>query len=69
MSYRSANPSLNSRTFQNLKRPSGGHLLRDDVMTIQGTVDKTGISLALLIFAGYFAYVPDGFMFMIIGGF
>ena len=69
MSYRSGNPSLNSRTFQNLKRPSGGHLLRDDVMTIQGTVDKTGISLALLIFAGYFAYVPDGFMFMIIGGF
>ncbi|MGY8930591.1 MAG: Bax inhibitor-1/YccA family protein [Flavobacteriales bacterium] len=68
MSYRSGNPSLNSRTFQNLERPSGGHLLRDDVMTIQGTVDKTGISLALLIFAGYFAYVPDGFMFMIIGG-
>ena len=69
MSYRSGNPSLNSRTFQNLERPSSGHLLRDDIMTIQGTVDKTGISLALLIFAGYFAYVPDGFMFMIIGGF
>ena len=68
MSYRSGNPSLNSRTFQNLERPSGSHLLRDDVMTIQGTVDKTGISLALLIFAGYFAYVPDGFIFMIIGG-
>ena len=68
MSYRSGNPSLNSRTFQNLERPSGGHLLRDDVMTIQGTVDKTGISLALLIFAGYFAYVPDGFIFMITGG-
>ncbi len=44
------------------------HYLRDDVMTIQGTVDKTGISLALLIFAGYFAYVPDGFSFMIVGG-
>ena len=68
MSYRSGNPSLNSKTFQNLERPSGSHLLRDDVMTIQGTVDKTGISLALLIFAGYFAHVPDGFMFMIIGG-
>ena len=68
MSYRSGNPSLNSKTFQNLERPSGSHLLRDDVMTIQGTVDKTGISLALLIFAGYFAYVPDGFIFMIIGG-
>ena len=68
MSYRSGNPSLNSKTFQNLERPSSGHLLRDDVMTIQGTVDKTGISLALLIFAGYFAYVPNGLMYMIIGG-
>ncbi|MDB4147945.1 Bax inhibitor-1/YccA family protein [bacterium] len=68
MSYRSGNPSLNSKTFQNLERPSDSHLLRDDVMTIQGTVDKTGISLALLIFAGYFAYVPDGFIFMISGG-
>jgi len=67
MSYRSGNPSLNSRTFQNLERPSGGHLLRDDVMTIQGTVDKTGISLALLIFAGYFAYVPNGLIYMITG--
>ena len=67
MSYRSGNPSLNSRTFQNLERPSGSHLLRDDVMTIQGTVDKTGISLALLIFAGYFAYVPNGLIYMITG--
>jgi len=67
MSYRSGNPSLNSKTFQNLERPSGSHLLRDDVMTIQGTVDKTGISLALLIFAGYFAYVPNGLIYMITG--
>jgi uncharacterized YccA/Bax inhibitor family protein len=37
-------------------------------MTIQGTVDKTGISLALLVFSGYFAYVPNGLMYMIIGG-
>ena len=65
---RSGNPSLNSKVFENLERPSSGHLLRDDVMTIQGTVDKTGISLALLIFAGYFAYVPNGLMYMIIGG-
>jgi len=67
MSYRSGNPSLNSRTFQTLERPSVSHLLRDDVMTIQGTVDKTGISLALLIFAGYFAYVPNGLIYMITG--
>ena len=46
---RSGNPSLNSKVFENLERPKNGPLLRDDVMTIQGTVDKTGISLALLI--------------------
>ena len=65
---RSGNPSLNSKVFEKLERPSSGHLLRDDVMTIQGTVDKTGISLALLVFAGYFAYVPNGLIYMIIGG-
>jgi uncharacterized YccA/Bax inhibitor family protein len=66
--FRSGNPTLTSKVFENLERPKNGPLLRDDVMTIQGTVDKTGISLALLIFAGYFAYVPDGFSFMIVGG-
>ena len=66
--FRSGNPTLNSKVFENFERPKSGPLLRDDVMTIQGTVDKTGISLALLIFAGYFAYVPNGFSFMIIGG-
>ena len=66
--FRSGNPTLSSKVFENLERPKNGPVLRDDVMTIQGTVDKTGISLALLIFAGYFAYVPNGFSFMIIGG-
>ena len=64
---RSGNPSLNSKVFENLERQKNGPLLRDDVMTIQGTVDKTGISLALLIFAGYFAYVPNGLIYMITG--
>ena len=69
MSYRSGNPSLNSKTFQNLRRPSSDHLLRDDVMTIQGTVDKTGVSLAILMFAGYFSYAPIGIGYVIIGAF
>ena len=30
-------------------------------MTMQIAVDKTGISLALLMFAGYFAYVQIDF--------
>ena len=58
--FRSGNPTLTSKVFENLERPKNGPLVRDDVMTIQGTVDKTGISLALLIFAGYFAYVQNG---------
>ena len=66
--FRSGNPALNSQVFKNLKRTSNGPLVRDDVMTIQGTVDKTGISLALLMFAGYFSYVPNGLLYMIIGG-
>ena len=43
--FRSGNPALNSQVFKNLKRTCNGPLVRDDVMTIQGTVDKTGISL------------------------
>ena len=66
--FRSGNPALNSQVFKNLKRTSNGPLVREDVMTIQGTVDKTGISIALLMFAGYFAYVPNGLLYMIIGG-
>ena len=41
---RSGNPSLNSKVFENLERPKNGPLIRDDVMTIQGTVDKTGLT-------------------------
>ena len=37
---RSGNPALNSKIFQNLERNNNGPLLRDDVMTIQGTVDN-----------------------------
>ena len=52
LSYRSKNPALNSKIFnESLARDSS------DVMTIQGTVDKTAIALSILLAAGYFGYI------------
>jgi len=51
LSYRSKNPALNSKIFnESLARDSS------DVMTIQGTVDKTAMALSILLVAGYFGY-------------
>ena len=47
---RSGNPSLNKKTFENLSNTSGG------VMTLDGTVNKTAISLGLLMVAAYYTY-------------
>ena len=52
LSYRTSNPALNSNTF----KTSNNSFLLDDKMTIQGTVDKTAISLVLLIIAAYYTY-------------
>ena len=48
---RTANPALNSETFTGLEYAGS----RDNVMTVQGTVNKTGVLLALLLIAA--AYV------------
>ncbi len=42
LSFRSGNPALSSKTFENTAQRNQGALLKDDVMTIKGTVDKTG---------------------------
>jgi len=47
---RSGNPALNKKTFENLTNTSGG------VMTLDGTVNKTAISLGLLMIAAYYTY-------------
>ena len=52
LSYRTSNPALNSNTF----KASNNSFLLDDKMTIQGTVDKTAISLVLLVIAAYYTY-------------
>ena len=47
---RSGNPALNKKTFENLTNASGG------VMTLDGAVNKTAISLLLLMCAAYYTY-------------
>jgi uncharacterized YccA/Bax inhibitor family protein len=44
---RTANPALNDKTFTGLEYSGAG----DNVMTIQGTVNKTGVLLALVLIA------------------
>ncbi len=67
LSYRSKNPALNSKIFnQSLARDSS------DIMTIQGTVDKTAMALSILLVAGYFGYTSFSPVIMMggfIGGF
>lgn len=68
LSFRSGNPALGKKTFQSISRTSGGSIVRDDVMTIKGTVDKTSISLLLLLFAGYFTFSEGSMIYAVIGG-
>ena len=51
MSFRSGNPALTSNTFNNAVSDSSG-----ETMTLDGTVNKTSISLLLLIFSAYYTY-------------
>ncbi len=68
LSFRSGNPTLGKATFKTIKRTDGGPVVRDDVMTIKGTVDKTAISLLLMLFAGYFSFSADSMIYIISGG-
>ena len=57
LSLRSGNPALNKNSFKNLTvNKSTGPILRDERMTIKGTVDKTAISLLLMIASGYYTF-------------
>ena len=60
LSFRSGNPVLNKNTFKGLyAERSTGPIIRDNYMTIEGTVNKTAISLLLLIIAGYYSYTTS----------
>jgi len=65
LSLRSGNPVLSKKTFSNT-------ILTDNQMTIEGTVNKTAISLLLLLATGYFTFDLISPFFLIgsgIGGF
>ena len=65
LSLRSGNPVLSKKTFSN-------SILTDNQMTIEGTVNKTAISLLLLLVTGYFTFDLISPFFLIgsgIGGF
>ena len=61
LSLRSGNPALSPETFKNITIQS------DEVMTINGTVNKTVLSLTLLLLAAYFTYVNQLFFLIPIG--
>ena len=57
LSFRSGNPALNKNSFRNLGVDrSASALRRNELMTIRGTVDKTALSLTLLLLSGYYVY-------------
>jgi len=60
LSLRSGNPALTSKTFESLSSTS-------DVMTIDGTVNKTAISLGILLLCGYYTFINQIFIFIPIG--
>ena len=50
LSFRSGNPALNSKSFENFS------VTQEKTMTLQGTVNKTMFSLMLLVVCGGFTY-------------
>ena len=57
LSFRSGNPALNKNAFKVLNRNGDtGPISKNDSMTIKGTVDKTAISLFIMITSGYYIY-------------
>ena len=65
LSYRTSNPALNSNTFKNPVKK--GSLYLDKTMTIKGTVDKTALSLVLLIISAYYTYSSGTESMILIG--
>ena len=57
LSFRSGNPALNKNAFKVLNRNGFSEpISKNDSMTIKGTVDKTAISLFIMIASGYYIY-------------
>ena len=68
LSFRSGNPALNKNTFDLLDPITN----TNNVMTLGGAVNKTAISMGILMLAGYYTYTNDLTQFVwpgFIGGF
>ena len=59
--FRSGNPALSNKTFNNIKSDSS------DVMTLDGTVNKTALSLIILFCCAYYTYSTANTGFIMIG--
>ena len=62
ISYRSGNPALTKNTF---KGSNVKHL--DNVMTLDGTVNKTAISLLILLGSAFYTFVNANTNFIWLG--
>jgi len=58
---RSGNPALSKKTFQNLTSTESG------VMTLDGAVNKTAISMGILLLAAYYTYSNAIMSYVLIG--
>ena len=58
---RSGNPALSKKTFENLIAT------HNEVMTLDGAVNKTAISLGILLLAAYYTYINAIMDYVIIG--
>jgi uncharacterized YccA/Bax inhibitor family protein len=68
LNFRTANPALNDRTFDNVRVDQG-----TEAMTVQGTVNKTAILLGLAVLSAGFTWrmaseQPNGFAPWLLGG-
>ena len=58
---RSGNPALSNKTFENLSISNSG------VMTLEGTVNKTAISMCILLISAYYTYTNAIMSYIFIG--
>ena len=61
LSLRSGNPALNKNTFKGL------HTHNNQIMTIDGTVNKTSLALIILLLSSYYTYSTSNTNFIFMG--
>ncbi len=62
LGFRSGNPALTKKTFEGLESESS-----NSKMTLDGTVNKTSLSLLILLFCAYYTYSSQNTSFIFLG--